>query len=121
MLGWRECHQRGGWRMMTLPASLPRFRGIRSQIASGIYFVVTFVAISLFAGTLYFGSIDLFRHLPLMSSYGFKTVTLEDGTVATSQPSLAAARRGMKLRDRIVAINGKRVSPRASEFGLATD
>jgi len=98
---------------------LPHLEGARGAIARAILLILAAVTLIFIAGSMFYNALDMFRNVPNALEFGFRTFTAAGG-----QPEIRnvygaeALAAGIGDHDRIVAIDGKPLPARATEFDI---
>jgi hypothetical protein len=102
---------------MKAPQALPHLDGRRGTIARAVYLALAGLTLIAITGSLVFNGLDFFRNMPAAMQWGFRTYTsVGHPQIGETTPGAYAA--GIRNGDRIVAIQGTTLAPRATEFHI---
>lgn len=103
---------------MGLPRRLPHIEGARGRALTGLYWLIALPTIVAVLFGLWFAARDMGHNVPSTAQFGFRTFTY--GTTGHSIGAVGpeAARAGLRVGDRIVAIDGAPLAAGASEFAV---
>jgi hypothetical protein len=99
--------------------SLPHLDGARGTVARAVILALAAVTLVFIAGSMFYNALDMFRNVPNSLEFGFRTFTAADGKPEIRNvygaEALAA---GIGDHDQIIAVDGKQMPARASEFDI---
>lgn len=99
--------------------ALPRFDRRIGLAAHVLYLVLAAVTAFVIAGSIVFNGLDHFRNLPAAMQWGFRTfTTVPDNHPEIAEVTAAAEATGLRAKDQVVAVDGKPVGARGTEFTL---
>lgn len=94
---------------------MPHLDGRRGTIVRAVYLLLAGLTLVAITGSLVFNGLDFFRNMPAAMQWGFRTYTsVGHPQIGEATPGAYAA--GIRNGDRIVAIQGTKLAPGATEF-----